>query len=95
MLTRRQAQILINPVNNLSVNQQIQITDPVVDYVFSPFRGNINPVNIQGLKIYIKPTKEIYKEYNKLYISVPNAKDIIDNFLSIANKFVWGRLFFW
>ena len=40
-----------------------------------------------GIKLYILATKEIYKEADKLDISVSNVKDIIYNFLSLANKY--------
>ena len=51
---------------------------PVVNYVLSPFKGNINPAGPQGLKFYIQSTKEIYRESDKLDILVSYAKDIID-----------------
>ena len=94
MMTRRQAQILINKFNNLSINQQSHMEDPFVNYVLSPFEGKINPGYPHGLKLYLKSTKEIDKESDKLDISVSNAKDIIDHFLSISNKYGWGRLAF-
>ena len=65
---------------------------PVVNYVISPFEDNINPGDPKGLKLYLQETKDIDKEADKLDISVSNAKDIIDHFLSIANKYGWGRL---
>ena len=34
------------------------------------------------------------KETYNLDISVSNAEDIIDHFLSLAKKYVWGRLVF-
>ena len=65
---------------------------PVVNYVISPFEDNINPGDPKGLKLYLQETKDIDKEADKWDISVSNAKDIIDHFLSIANKYGWGRL---
>ena len=50
-------------------------------------KANINPVDPQGLKIYLQATKETYKETDKLDISVSNTNTNIDNFLSLANKF--------
>ena len=42
----------------------------VANYVLSPFRGNINPRDPQGIKLYLQATKEIDKESDKLYILV-------------------------
>ena len=41
-----------------------------VNYLLSPFEGNINDGDRMGLKLYLQATKEIYKETNKLDISV-------------------------
>ena len=38
--------------------------------------------------------KEIDKEADKLDISVSNSKDIIDHYLSLAEKYGWGCLKF-
>ena len=65
-----------------------------VHYVLSPFKGNTNTGDPQGIKLYLQATKEIDKEANKLDIPVSNAKYIIDNFPSLANKYGWGRLSF-
>ena len=65
-----------------------------VKYVLSPFEGNTNYGDPTGFKLKLQSTKDIYREYDKLYISVSNAKDIIDHFLSLANKYDWGRLTF-
>ena len=70
------------------------MVDLVVNYVLSPFEWNIKPVNPQAIIIYLKATKEIDKEADKIYISVSNSKDIIDHFIIIANKYGWGRLAF-
>ena len=43
MMTRRQSQILINQFNILSIDQPVQMEDPVVNYVLITFKGNINP----------------------------------------------------
>ena len=61
MLTIIQAQILINQFNNLSINQQVHMAYPVVNYVIIPFEGNIHPVDPQGIKFYLQEKKEIYK----------------------------------
>ena len=90
--TISQAQILINQFNNLSINQQVHIASPVVNYVLRKYEGNLNPGDPQGIKLYLQATKEIYKESDKLDISVFNAKDIIYHFLSISNKYGWRRL---
>ena len=68
------------------------MVDPVVNYVLIPFEGDINPGDPQGLKLYLQSTKEIFEEVEKLDIPVSNAKDIIDYFLSLSNKYGWGRL---
>ena len=67
---------------------------PVVNYVLIPFKGNINPGYPHWLKTFIKATKEIDKEAEKLDISVSNSKDIKDAFFILANKYVWGSLAF-
>ena len=61
VFTRIQAQILIKQLNNLSINQKIQVADPVVNYVLIPFKMNTNNGEPHGLKLYLKATKEIYK----------------------------------
>ena len=68
------------------------MTNPVVNYMLSPFEGNINPENPQGTKLYLQAKKEIDKESEKLDSPVSNTKDIIDNFTSLANKYDRGRL---
>ena len=65
-----------------------------VNYLLSPFEGNINPVDPKGIKIYLQATEYINKETDKLDISVSNSKDIIDQFLSLGNKYVWVRFSF-
>ena len=59
----------------------------MINYVLSPFEEKINPGDPTGLKLYLQATKEIDKEADKLDISVSNAKDIIDDFLSLDNKY--------
>ena len=56
-LTRRQAHVRINKFNKLNTNQQVNINDPVVNYVLRKFEGNIYPRNPQGIKIYPQATK--------------------------------------
>ena len=65
-----------------------------VNCVLRPFEGYINHGYPTGIKIYLQATKEIDKETDKLDISASNSKDIIDNFLSLDNKYGWGRLAF-
>ena len=62
---------------------------PVVNFVLSTFEGNINLGYPQGIKLYLQETTQIDKEADKLDISVSNVKDIVYNFLSIANKYGW------
>ena len=83
-LTSLQTKTLINCFNHLNINQPVQIA--VVNYVLRPFEGKINPGYPKGLKLYLQANKNIDKETDKLDISVSNAKDIIDHFLSLANK---------
>ena len=51
VLTRIQAQILINQTENLNLNQTVHMSSTVVKYVLSPFEGNINPGDPQGIKL--------------------------------------------
>ena len=69
------------------------MSDPI-NNVLRPFEGKIHPGYPTGLKLYLQATKGIYKEAHKLDIPVSNSKDIIDHFLSLANKHGWGRLAF-
>ena len=92
-MTRIQAQILIDQFDNLNINQQVHVVN-LFNYVIIPFEGNIHPGDPQGIKIYRQETKEIEKEAERLDVSVSNDKDIIDHFLSIANKYGWGFLAF-
>ena len=66
----------------------------LVNCILSLFEEKINPGDITGIKLYLQATKEIYKEDDKLDIPVSNAKDIIDDFLSLANKYGSGRFSF-
>ena len=65
-----------------------------VSFVLGPFEENILTGDQQGLRLYIQATKDIDKESDKIDITVDNYKDIIDHFLSLANKYDWGRLAF-
>ena len=62
------------------------------NYVHIPLEGNINPGGPKELKLYLQATTDIYKEAENLDTSVSNAKDIIDHFLSLYNKYGSGRL---
>ena len=53
-----------------------------------PFEGNINYGYPTGLKLYLQSTKDIYKETDKLDISVSNSKDVVEHLLSLDNKYV-------
>ena len=86
VLNIRQSQLLINQFNNININQQVHMADPI-KYVLRPFEGNINPGYPTGIKLYIKSKKDIDKEADKLYILDTNAKDTKYHFLSIANKY--------
>ena len=67
---------------------------PVVNYVFSPFEGNINPGDPQRIKLYIQAKNYIDKEDDKVENLVSNSKDIICHFLSLSKKYVWEGLSF-
>ena len=54
VVTRSQAQILINKFSNINTNQQVHMAGTFVNYVIISFEGNINPVDPQGIKIYPK-----------------------------------------
>ena len=57
-LTSLQVQTLINWSNHIDINQPVQM------------EGNINPGGPTWLKIYPQSIKDIYKETDKLDISV-------------------------
>ena len=86
VLTIIQAQILINQFNNINLNQPVHMAAPSVNFLLRPFEGNKHPGYPKGLKNYLQTTKDIDKKDIKLYLSVSNDKNIIYNFLSIANK---------
>ena len=65
-----------------------------VYYVISLFERNRNPGDPTGIKLYLQSSKEIYKETDKIDISVSNAKEIVDNFISLSNRYGWLRLVF-
>ena len=72
VLTRRQAQLLINQFNNININEQFHMAYPI-NYVLIPFEGRINPGDTTGLKTYLQAKKEINRESDKLDISVLNS----------------------
>ena len=80
-----QAQIKIKSFNHLNINQQAHIV--AVNDVLITFEGNINPGYPTGIKLYLRENKEVDKETNKLDVPVSNAKDGVDNFLCLANKY--------
>ena len=94
VMKRSQSKIFINNLSNLFINKQVHMDDLVVNYVLRPFEGNNNPEYPQGIKIYIQATRGIYKEADKVDISVSNTEVIIDHFLGIANKYFWVSLVF-
>ena len=66
----------------------------VVNYVISPFDGNIHTGDPQGIKLYLQVKKDMETESNQLDISVSNSKDVVENFLSLAKKYGWRCLAF-
>ena len=69
-MTRSQAHIILNYFCNLSINQQVHIAAPVVNYVISPSEGNISAEDPQGYQSLSLIKRQIDKEYDKLDISV-------------------------
>ena len=51
-----QLQILLAQLNNLNPNQPVQMED-TVNYLIISFEGNTNPVDTQGIKLYLQATK--------------------------------------
>ena len=72
VLTSLQAKMLINQFSHLDINQPVQMVG--FGYVISPFEGDINTVDPTGINIYLQSTKNIYKETDKLDISISNYK---------------------
>ena len=57
VLISLQSKILINIFNHININQPVQMA--TVNYVLSPFEGNIYSGDLTGLKLYPQATKEI------------------------------------
>ena len=85
VLTILQAQTLINWFKHLNINRPVRMAD--LNDVLITFEGNINPGDLMGTKLYLQATKEIDKDTYKLDISISNVKDIVDQFLVLANKY--------
>ena len=68
VVTISQSHILINEFSKLSINKQVWMAAPVVQYVLSPFEGDINPVDPHGIILYLQSTNDIYEEDYKLDI---------------------------
>ena len=94
-----QVQAPISLFNKLSVNAQVRLqfnqtlqimVPPQVNYSLVSFERKKNHREPQEIKLYIQAKIEIYKEADKLYITVSNTKAIIDPFLSLENKYSWG-----
>ena len=92
ILASLQSQTLINWLNLISINEPVQMA--AVNYVPIPFERKMDPGDPTSFKLYLQTTKKIDKETDKLDISLSNSKEIVDQFLSLANKYVWGRLAF-
>ena len=93
VLTRRQQQNLISKFEKLTVNQKVY-NMAAVNYVLRPSKGNINPRNSQGLKIYLQEIRYTEKYTDKLDIAVSNPRDIVEHLLRLAIKYCWGRIAF-
>ena len=87
-----QAKTLIIIFKHPKMNQPVHMA--AVNYVLSPFEGNIDPGYPTGIKLYLQSTKDINKETDKINITVSNEKVIVDHFITLANKYGWGRLVF-
>ena len=55
VLANLQEKILLNSFNHLNSNQPVHMED--VNYVISPFEGNMNPGYPMGIKLYIQANK--------------------------------------
>ena len=53
IMTRIQAQIILKIFINLSINQQVQMDSPDVNYVLIPYEGTIITEDPQGTKLYL------------------------------------------
>ena len=73
----------------MNINQPVQMA--AVNYVLIPFEVAITAGYPMAIKLYLQASKYIYKETDKLDITVSNDKYIIDKFLSSAIKYGWGR----
>ena len=58
-----------------------------VNFVLISFEANIYPGDPIRIKLYLQATKEIDKDTYKIDISISNVKDIVDQFLVLANKY--------
>ena len=85
----------MNHFSNLSIPNQFIWMNSVVNYLLSLFEGSINPGDLEGIKLYVQSTQEIYKEYDKLNISVSNYEDIIIHFLGLAKNMSGNTLNSW
>ena len=86
LLARIKQQILITQFRKLNVNKQIH-NMLAVNYVLIPFRGKINTGDPQGLNIYLKLTRELKKETEKLNIEFSKSKDIVEHLILL--KKIW------
>ena len=57
VLTRRQQANIMAQFEYLFINQKLNIMVNPVNYVVSPFEGNIGTGDPQGLKIYLQETR--------------------------------------
>ena len=92
VLESLQAQTLIIWFNNLKINQLGQMA--AVNDLLRPFEDNINLGDPTGIKLYLRATKEIDKEIDKLDIPISNAKYIAYFFLSLSKIYSRVRLAF-
>ena len=53
VLTIREANLLINKFNNININQQVHMSDPI-NYVLIQLEGNINTGYTMGIKLYLQ-----------------------------------------
>ena len=63
--------------------------------MISTFEGKINPGDPIWIKLYLKATKEIYKETDNLDVSVSNGEDILDHFIRLDKNMDGGALHSW
>ena len=99
----RHVQALVEPFNNLNFTPQVKVQDnkkvhimeaSQVNWVLFPFEWNINPVEPQGIKIYLQTTGEIDKKRKSYIYHLITIKYIIYHLISLSNIMVGEYLYY-